>query len=64
MACGGCGRRRRPGTYKFKCLQCGEEFTLTVTGIVYQKGILWVVKSMTTTVLKHDKCGSTNIKRI
>jgi hypothetical protein len=64
MPCGGCGRRRKTGTYKFKCLQCGEEFALTVTGVVYQKNNLWVAKSMVVTVLKHDKCGSTNIKRI
>jgi hypothetical protein len=64
MACGGCGGRRRVGTYKFKCLQCGEDFSLTVTGVVYQKNNLWVSKSMTVNVLKHDKCGSTNIKRL
>jgi hypothetical protein len=64
MACGHCGGRRRVGTYKFQCLDCGEEFSLTVTGMVFTRNNLWLSKSMTITILKHDKCGSTNIKRI
>jgi hypothetical protein len=68
MACGGCGAKRRLAgrsvTYNFLCLNCGEQFTLTNPGVVYQKNGLWISKGLAKVILKHDKCGSTNIKRI